>query len=241
MSTRLQAPRRTGKAQHRAIGRALYGLMAATVRSQPRDMSLTSLSTLATLELTGLRRITDLAASEGVMQPSMTALVTALERSGLVKRRNDPSDRRVALVALTAEGTEYIRARRQAGVEIFAQLIDALPADEAEALFAATTAITHIQELEDERRNQTKMAPSSVGQERPAHDHGKPRGHGPQSATPRPCARRRRQLRQRKGRRRDRRVRYVLGRLLLGLRRDEAARRPNRCRIRGLDLWCRIG
>ena len=39
-------------------------------------MSLTSLSTLATLELTGPRRITDLAANEGVTQPSMTALVT---------------------------------------------------------------------------------------------------------------------------------------------------------------------
>jgi DNA-binding MarR family transcriptional regulator len=137
--------------------------MTAVVRSQPRDMSLTSLSTLATLELTGPRRITDLAASEGVMQPSMTALVSALERSGLVERRSDPSDRRVALVALTSQGTEYIRARQHAGVEIFAQLIDALPADEADALLAATTAIAHLQALEEERRNQSKMPPSSTG------------------------------------------------------------------------------
>src|SRR5580704_8490684 len=129
MGTKLQAPRRTGGVQSRTIGRALYGLMAAVVRSQPRDMSLTSLSTLATLESTGPRRITDLASSEGVTQPSMTALVTALERSGLVERRGDPSDRRVALVALTSDGSDYIRARREAGVEDFAQLIDGLPAD----------------------------------------------------------------------------------------------------------------
>src|SRR5271170_724493 len=116
MSTELQSPRRADRAESRTVGRALYGLMAAAVRSQPRDMSLTSLSTLATLELTGPRRITDLAASEGVMQPSMTVLVSTLERSGLVERRRDPSDRRVALVALTSDGTEYIRARRQAGV-----------------------------------------------------------------------------------------------------------------------------
>ena len=75
-------------------------------------MSLTSLSTLATLELTGPRRITDLAASEGVTQLLMTALVTALERSGLVERRSDPSDRRVALVTLTPDGLSYIRGLR---------------------------------------------------------------------------------------------------------------------------------
>jgi DNA-binding MarR family transcriptional regulator len=138
--------------------------MTAAVRSQPRDMSLTSLSTLATLELTGPRRITDLAASEGVMQPSMTALVSTLERSGLVERRRDASDGRVSLVALTSIGTEYIRARRQAGVEVFAQLIDALPADEAETLSEAITAITHIQRLDEERRNQSNGAPSSAGQ-----------------------------------------------------------------------------
>jgi len=164
MSTKLQNPPRTGRAQSRTISRALYGLMAVAVRSQPRDMSLTSLSTLATLELTGPRRVTDLAASEGVMQPSMTALVSTLERSGLVERRRESSDRRVALVALTPDGTDYIRARRQAGVEVFAQLVDALPADEAEALLAAITAITHIQRLDEERRSQSKVAPSSAGQ-----------------------------------------------------------------------------
>src|SRR3984885_1280738 len=114
MSTRLPTPRRIDRAKSRMIGRALFGLATAAVRSQPRDMSLTSMSTLATLELTGPRRITDLAASEGVTQPSMTALVTALERLGLVKRRSDPSDRRVALVTLTPDGTDYIRAKREA-------------------------------------------------------------------------------------------------------------------------------
>ncbi len=129
-------------------------------------MSLTSLSTLVALELAGPRRITDLAASEGVTQPSMTALVSALERSGLVERRSDPSDRRVALVALTSDGMGYVRARREAGVEGFARLIDALPADEAEALFAAITAITHIQLLDEERRNHSHVAVGSAAHKR---------------------------------------------------------------------------
>ena len=121
-------------------------------------MSLTSLSTLATLELTGPRRITDLAASEGVTQPSMTALVTALERSGLVKRRSEPSDRRVALVTLTPDGVGYIRTRRQAGVEDFVQLIGDLPADETDALARAVTALTHLQRLDEDRRS---LSPTS--------------------------------------------------------------------------------
>jgi DNA-binding MarR family transcriptional regulator len=123
-------------------------------------MSLTSLSTLATLELTGPRRITDLATSEGVTQPSMTALVTALERSGLVKRCSDPSDRRVALATLTVDGMGYIRERRQAGVEDFMQLISELPVDEADALAEAVTALTHLQRLDEERRGLSP--PSSV-------------------------------------------------------------------------------
>jgi DNA-binding MarR family transcriptional regulator len=122
-------------------------------------MSLTSLSTLATLELTGPRRITDLAASEGVTQPSMTALVTALERSGLVKRRSEPSDRRVALVTLTPDGVGYIRKRRQVGVEDFVQLIGDLPADEIDALARAVTALTHLQRLDEDRRS---LSPTSA-------------------------------------------------------------------------------
>ncbi|MET7729608.1 MarR family transcriptional regulator [Streptomyces mirabilis] len=53
-------------------------------RRLPRDMSLTSAATLATLDRTGPRRITDLAAVEGVTQPAMTTLVRVMEESGLV-------------------------------------------------------------------------------------------------------------------------------------------------------------
>ncbi|HEY2288329.1 MAG TPA: MarR family transcriptional regulator, partial [Streptosporangiaceae bacterium] len=96
---------------------ALYGLLATLLRRVPRDLSLTSLATLSTLDRTGPRRITDLAVIEGVTQPSMTVLVTALERGGLVARHSDPADGRVTLVALTAEGQRYLRRRRSAGAD----------------------------------------------------------------------------------------------------------------------------
>lgn len=159
-----KVPHKIQRSEAQAIGLALFGLIAGAVRRQPRDMSLTSLSTMATLELTGSRRITDLAASEGVTQPSMTALVTALERSGLVKRRSDSSDRRVALVTLTPDGLNYIRGLRQAGVEDFAELISELPVDEADALAEALTALTHLQRLDEDRRSPSP--PSSADETR---------------------------------------------------------------------------
>jgi DNA-binding MarR family transcriptional regulator len=115
-------------------------------------MSLTSASTLATLDRTGPRRITDLAVVEGVTQPAMTALVLVMEESGLVERRGDASDKRVTLVCLTEAGASYVRRRRQAGVDAYARLIDELTGDEIEALVAALPALKHLAELESQGR-----------------------------------------------------------------------------------------
>jgi DNA-binding MarR family transcriptional regulator len=134
------------------VAEALYRLVSTAVQQQPREISLTSASTLATVDRTGPRRITDLAAIEGVAQPSMTALVNVLERAGLVERGQDPGDQRVVLVALTAAGTDYLRSRRKAGAEAFARLIDKLPPDETATLLAAAPALQHLHELDDEQR-----------------------------------------------------------------------------------------
>src|SRR5580704_2740157 len=128
--------RQAGRAST-AIGTTLYGLATRAVRRAPRDLTITSAATLATLDRTGPRRITDLAAIEGVTQPAMTVLVRVLEESGLVQRRGDPTDKRVALVALTEAGASYVRARRRAGADAFVRLIDKLPDDEVAAVAAA--------------------------------------------------------------------------------------------------------
>ncbi|MCU1494734.1 MAG: MarR family transcriptional regulator [Acidimicrobiaceae bacterium] len=119
-------------------------------------MSLTALSTLSTLERTGSRRVTDLAAVEGVTQPSMTVLVSGLERSGLVERRADSRDKRVALVALTVVGSEYLRTRRRAGADAFGRLIEKLPPCEVDTLSAAIAALAHLHDLDEERRDPTR-------------------------------------------------------------------------------------
>ncbi|WTE65438.1 MarR family transcriptional regulator [Streptomyces sp. NBC_01615] len=140
-----------------AIGAALYGLATRAARRLPRDMSLTSAATLATLDRTGPRRITDLAAVEGVTQPAMTALVRVMEESGLVERRGDASDKRVTLACLTEAGASYVRTRRQAGVHAFERLIRELTGDEVEALVAALPALKHLAELESQDREGPKQ------------------------------------------------------------------------------------
>ena len=160
MSERSAPPLRSGRGDSpTGSAGALYGLLATLLRRAPRDLSLTSLATLSTLNRTGPRRITDLAAIEGITQPSMTVLITSLERGGLVKRHSDPSDGRVTLVALTPEGLHYLQNRRRAGTDALAQLIDKLPPGEAAALTAAIPALRHLPELDNEQRDPDTRAP----------------------------------------------------------------------------------
>jgi DNA-binding MarR family transcriptional regulator len=160
---RYMDPRGTAESGgHTAAAEAIYRLMTAAVRQQPRDISLTAASTLATVERTGPRRVTDLAVTEGVTQPSITALVKVLERAGLAERRADPRDQRVVLVALTAAGADYLRSRRRAGTEALAMLIGKLPPGEAAALMAATPALRHLHELDNEQRAASHKQPASA-------------------------------------------------------------------------------
>lgn len=123
---------------------ALLRLMAALVRSGSRDIGVTASLTLVTLDVCGPCRITELAAMEGVSQPSMSGVVAGLERSGLVERRRDPQDRRVVLVAITPAGLRYLQRRRASSVEMLGRLIATLAHDEAEALLATVPVLERL-------------------------------------------------------------------------------------------------
>jgi DNA-binding MarR family transcriptional regulator len=83
----------------------------------------------ALLEIGGLGGTTetwqvgDLAEVFGVSLPSMSRAVDALVRKGLATRIEDPDDRRVRLVKITARGKELVEtlaAARQSGIAAFA-------------------------------------------------------------------------------------------------------------------------
>jgi DNA-binding MarR family transcriptional regulator len=130
-----------------SIGEVLFALGTLGIRQRPRDLSLTALSSLSTIERSGPRRLTDLAAGEGVTQPSMSAIVSQLARLGLAERRSDPQDGRVVRVAITSAGREHLNALRRAGATVFDVLIDKLEPSEAAALRAALPAFGRMLEL----------------------------------------------------------------------------------------------
>ena len=109
--------------------------------SQPSALSLTAAGTLATLERSGSRRLTVLAAREGVTQPAMTQLITRLEDVGLVRREADPADGRVVLVAITDEGRATLASRRARRAEKLAVILAQLSTDHRAALTAALPAL----------------------------------------------------------------------------------------------------
>ena len=137
---------------HRAAAEAVYWLSGAVIRytSQSRQLSLTGISTLATLDRRGPHRISELAALQGVAQPSMTVLVGSLAQAGLVARRPDPSDGRAVLVSLTEQGERFLIERRRAGAERLSELVGKLTAEEADALAAAVPALLRLRELQEE-------------------------------------------------------------------------------------------
>jgi DNA-binding MarR family transcriptional regulator len=119
----------------------LVSLVVRGAASGNRDLSLTAVSALGSLERMGPRRITALAAAEGVTQPSMTQLVQRLEQRGLVARSSDPADGRAALVSLTDEGRAALADRRARGAHRIALLLADLPAADVLALGGALTAV----------------------------------------------------------------------------------------------------
>lgn len=88
----------------------------------------------ALLELGGIgetadpRQVSELADTFGVSVPSMSRAVDALVKKKLVTRLEDPDDRRVRRVAITAKGKQFVDTLlvvRQAGLEAFAESLNA--------------------------------------------------------------------------------------------------------------------
>jgi DNA-binding MarR family transcriptional regulator len=117
----------------RTLGRAAHG-----------ELSRTAASVLATLRDAGPARITALADGEAVAQPSMTTLVSRLERDGLVERASDPTDARAVLVRITDRGRERLEARRRVRTARLEERLRGLDPGERAAIAAALPALDRL-------------------------------------------------------------------------------------------------
>ena len=102
-----------------------------------RELTRTESGLLATL-LDGPRRITELATSEALAQPTVTKLVDRLEGLGFVTRERSESDGRVVMVTITADGRAEIAAVREQVRSLMRETVASLTDDELAVLIRAS-------------------------------------------------------------------------------------------------------
>jgi DNA-binding MarR family transcriptional regulator len=83
------------------------------------------------------RRITELAADEGVTQPAITRLVDRLHERGWVERCSDPDDGRAVVVRLTPLGREVFERLRAEYRALVHEEMAALADSDVETLVSA--------------------------------------------------------------------------------------------------------
>jgi DNA-binding MarR family transcriptional regulator len=106
------------------------------LRNQRVDTSvtLTHLAALSTLKRHGPMSPGELAGHERVQPPSMTRVVVALERMGLVTRTPHPTDGRQVIIDLTPEAGELLTAEARAREAWLTERLQELSPEEREIL-----------------------------------------------------------------------------------------------------------
>jgi DNA-binding MarR family transcriptional regulator len=120
-------PPEPGAVADRLHSAAIHLLRRLRTHDTASGLTAPRLSALSVIVFGGPLTLGALAAAEQVRPPTMTRLVTALERAGLVERLPDPDDRRQVLLRATPAGRHLLeegRARRTASL---ARRLAALP------------------------------------------------------------------------------------------------------------------
>jgi DNA-binding MarR family transcriptional regulator len=120
------------------LGRAAR-LTRLLMRSGDHEISRTEVGVLATLS-EGPRRITQLAMTEALAQPTVTQLIDKLEGRELVSRSRSEEDGRVVLVEITTAGAEALEGvRKLIRANMREALVDLPDAELTELAHAADT------------------------------------------------------------------------------------------------------
>ena len=101
------SPAKTAAALRRSVLRLARRLRSV---SPEGGMTLARLSVLRWLHLQGAMTAGQIAAADSLQPQSVTRLLAALEKEGLIARRSDEGDRRRALVTITEAGVSALRA-----------------------------------------------------------------------------------------------------------------------------------
>ena len=127
---------------------AIHLLRRLRRTDEATGLSPARLSALSVVVFAGPRTLGELAGIEQVRPPTMTHLVRRLEQQGLVKRRSDDDDKRVARISATQKGRRLLERGRQLRLKGLTDRILDLNASDVAALEAA---IPIIERLSGER------------------------------------------------------------------------------------------
>jgi DNA-binding MarR family transcriptional regulator len=106
------------------------------------DLSFTQLKALSALEGQDEERsLKGLADGLGVSLPTMSRAIDGLYERGFVEREEDPADRRMKRVRLTAAGRAVPRSLNEARLSALGELLGSLQDEEADALGRALAII----------------------------------------------------------------------------------------------------
>jgi len=112
---------------------AIHLLRRLRVRDRESGIGPAQLSALSVLVFGGPRSLGELADAEGVRPPTMSRIVSGLERAGLVRRRKTDDGRRVRLEA-SRKGTRILEQGRKRRVESLARALAVLTGEELRKL-----------------------------------------------------------------------------------------------------------
>lgn len=119
------------------------------VEDQNAKMTGPQASALSVIVYSRRIKISDLAAIEQVRRPTMSQLVSELERLNLVAREGDPNDLRVSWVSATRSGQLLLRQGQQRRIAPLAARIDKLAAEDKRAIERAVRLIDALSRTEE--------------------------------------------------------------------------------------------
>jgi DNA-binding MarR family transcriptional regulator len=141
MANDLESSRDATFVADRLHSAAIHLLRRVRKVDEESGLSAARLSALSVLVFGGPTTIGELARVEQVSAPTMTRLVQALERDGLVSREPHEEDGRAVRLRATDEGRRILERGRKRRVAELATLLERLAAEELSALGDAADAI----------------------------------------------------------------------------------------------------
>jgi DNA-binding MarR family transcriptional regulator len=134
---------------------AIHLLRQLRKEDDASGLSVPRLSALSVVVFGGPLTLGQLAAAEQVKPPTMTRIVTGLEKDGLVQRIGDPRDRRLTRIQATTKGQKVLAAGRARRVERLAAAVSNLRGTELAELTRGVHLLQQIIGSMRERRSAT--------------------------------------------------------------------------------------